>query len=172
MAQDEPAEQDRDPEHGGIQSDGPSQRYTPNAGSVLSDPVHRFTPFHRRAVDMTVPRTALVGTLAMAILGIPAIPVLAQGQGAAPADTRQAAAMAMAAQKFRMAEAPVSGSFQIRREGGRQVLILSSDFKTNDQAPDLKVILSPSANPLAATKPPQYALKPGTYTILDRKSVV
>jgi hypothetical protein len=102
----------------------------------------------------------------MAILGIPAIPVLAQGQGAAPADTRQAAAMAMAAQKFRMAEAPVSGSFQIRREGGRQVLILSSDFKTNDQAPDLKVILSPSANPLAATKPPQYALKPGTYTIL------
>jgi hypothetical protein len=166
MVQDDPAEQDRDPEHGGIQSDRPAQRYTPNAGLVLSDPAHRFTPFHRRAVDMTVRRTALVGALAMAILGVPALPVLAQDLGAAPVDTLLVAATAMAAQKFRMAEAPVTGSFQIRKEGGRQVLVLSSDFKTNDQAPDLKVILSPSANPLAATKPPQYALKPGTYTIL------
>ena len=86
---------------------------------------------------MTVRRTALVGALAMAILGVPALPVLAQDLGAAPVDTMLVAATAMAAQKFRMAEAP-----------------------------DLKVILSPSANPLAATKPPQYALKPGTYTIL------
>jgi hypothetical protein len=76
------------------------------------------------------------------------------------------AATVMAAQKFRMAEAPVTGTIQIHKEGGRQVLVLSSDFKTNDQAPDLKVILSPLENPLAATKPPHYPLKSGTYTIL------
>ncbi|MCS5700896.1 DM13 domain-containing protein [Cyanobium sp. FGCU-52] len=113
---------------------------------------------------MTVRRTTLAGALAMAILSVPALPVLAQDRGVAPAETWLAAAAA--ARKLRMAEAPVTGSIQIRREGGRQVLVLSRDFKTNDQAPDLKVVFSPSANPLAATKPPHYPLKPGTYTIL------
>lgn len=77
-----------------------------------------------------------------------------------------APAGAMAKQSFRMAEAPVSGSFQIKKEAGKQVLVLSSDFKTNDMAPDLKVIFSPSAKPLASTKAPGYPLKPGSYTIL------
>ena len=67
---------------------------------------------------------------------------------------------------FQMAEAPVAGSFTIKKEGGRQVLSLSSDFKTNDKAPDLKVIFSPSKTPLASTKAPGFPLKPGSYTIL------
>ncbi len=67
---------------------------------------------------------------------------------------------------FQMAEAPVAGSFSIKKEGGRQVLSLSSDFKTNDKAPDLKVIFSPSKTPLATTKAPGFPLKPGSYTIL------
>jgi hypothetical protein len=46
------------------------------------------------------------------------------------------------------------------------MLVLSSDFKTNDMAPDLKVIFSPSTTPLASTKAPAFPLKPGSYTIL------
>jgi hypothetical protein len=67
---------------------------------------------------------------------------------------------------FQMAEAPVAGSFTIKKEGGRQVLSLSSDFKTNDKAPDLKVIFSHSPTPLASTKAPGFPLQPGSYTIL------
>jgi len=67
---------------------------------------------------------------------------------------------------FKMAEAPVAGSFSIKKEGGRQVLSFSSDFKTNEKAPDLKVIFSPSKTPLASTKAPGFPLKPGSYTIL------
>lgn len=77
-----------------------------------------------------------------------------------------APASAMAKHSFRKAEAPVSGSFLVKKEGGKQRLVLSSDFKTNDMAPDLKVIFSPSATPLASTKAPGYPLKAGTYTIL------
>jgi len=72
----------------------------------------------------------------------------------------------MAKHSFLKAEAPVSGSFMIKKEGGKQILVLSSDFKTNDMAPDLKVVFSPSATPLASTKAPGYPLKPGSYTIL------
>jgi hypothetical protein len=74
--------------------------------------------------------------------------------------------MAMAKGSFRKAEAPVTGGFTISEEGGKKVLTLSSDFKTNDMAPDLKVIFSPSATPLAATKAPGFPLKPGSYTVL------
>lgn len=102
----------------------------------------------------------------MAILGVPAPPVLAQDRGAALAETWLAAAVTMAVQKLRMAEAPETGSIHIRKEGGRKVLVLSRDFKTNDQAPDLKVVFSRSANSLAATKPPHYPLNPGTSMIL------
>ncbi len=73
---------------------------------------------------------------------------------------------AMAQGSFIKAEAPVSGGFTISEEGGKKVLTFSSDFKTNDMAPDLKVIFSPSATPLAATKSPGFPLKAGTYTIL------
>ncbi|WP_216919917.1 DM13 domain-containing protein [Synechococcus sp. CCAP 1479/9] len=84
----------------------------------------------------------------------------------APASLGQAMAMAMASGSFRKAEAPVTGGFSISEQGGKTVLTLSGDFKTNDMAPDLKVIFSPSATPLAATKAPGFPLKPGSYTVL------
>jgi hypothetical protein len=82
------------------------------------------------------------------------------------ASVAQSMAMAMASGSFRKAEAPVSGGFSISEQGGKTVLTLSGDFKTNDMAPDLKVIFSPSATPLAATKAPGFPLKPGSYTVL------
>ena len=60
----------------------------------------------------------------------------------------QAAEMGAHSGMFQKAEAPVSGSFMIKTEAGKQVLVLSSDFKTNDSAPDLKVAFSPSAKPV------------------------
>ncbi|HHG2223444.1 DM13 domain-containing protein [Synechococcus sp. WH 5701] len=78
----------------------------------------------------------------------------------------QAAEMGAHSGMFQKAEAPVSGSFMIKTEAGKQVLVLSSDFKTNDSAPDLKVAFSPSAKPLAMSKPPKYELKAGSYTVL------
>ncbi len=113
---------------------------------------------------MTALKTTLIGALALAMLGGSAVPL--QAQSMMKEDKMMAPAGAMAKQSFRMAEAPVSGSFQIKKEAGKQVLVLSSDFKTNDMAPDLKVIFSPSAKPLASTKAPGYPLKPGSYTIL------
>jgi hypothetical protein len=101
---------------------------------------------------MSVVSKTLVGAMALTLLGTSAVPVHAGGT--------------MAKHSFLKAEAPVSGSFMIKKEGGKQVLVLSSDFKTNDMAPDLKVIFSPSATPLASTKAPAFPLKPGTYTIL------
>ncbi len=102
-----------------------------------------------------------------------ASPLLGSALAAQTLPLAQAGAPAMVASpaaqlkgNFQMAEAPVAGSFAIKREGGRQVLSLSSDFKTNDKAPDLKVIFSPSKTPLASTKAPGFPLKPGTYTIL------
>jgi hypothetical protein len=78
----------------------------------------------------------------------------------------QAAEMGALGGTFQKAEAPVSGSFMIKKEAGKQVLVLSRDFRTNDSAPDLKVAFSPSATPLAMSKPPKYELKPGSYTVL------
>ena len=69
--------------------------------------------------------------------------------------------MAMASGRFRKAEAPVKGGFTISEEGGKKVLTLSGDFMTSDTAPDLKVVFSPSATPLAMSKPPAYPLKAG-----------
>jgi hypothetical protein len=74
-------------------------------------------------------------------------------------------AMAMAKCSFRKAEAPVSGGFSISEQGGKTVLTLSGDFKTNDMAPDLWVAFSPSATPLAMSKAPAFPLKPGSYTL-------
>ncbi len=104
--------------------------------------------------------------MALAMLGASAVAVHAESNMMAPADRMMAPAGAMAKHSFRKAEAPVSGSFMIKKEGGKQLLVLSSDFKTNDMAPDLKVIFSPSATPLANTKAPGYPLKAGSYTIL------
>ncbi len=113
---------------------------------------------------MTALKTTLIGALALAVFGGSAVPL--QAQSMMKEDKMMAPAGAMAKHNFRKAEAPVSGSFQIKKEGGKQMLVLSSDFKTNDMAPDLKVIFSPSATPLASTKPPGYPLKAGSYTIL------
>jgi hypothetical protein len=108
----------------------------------------------------------LVGALSLAVLGSSTAAVHAQNNMMAPAGSMMAPHGTMAKHSFMKAEAPVSGSFMIKKEGGKQLLVLSSDFKTNDMAPDLKVIFSPSATPLAATKAPGYPLKPGSYTIL------
>ncbi|MCX5933070.1 MAG: DM13 domain-containing protein [Cyanobacteria bacterium] len=113
---------------------------------------------------MTALSKSLVAALALAILGGSAVPVHAQSM--MKEDKMMAPAGAMAKHSFRKAEAPVSGSFMVKKEGGKQLLVLSSDFKTNDMAPDLKVIFSPSATPLASTKAPGYPLKAGSYTIL------
>ena len=67
---------------------------------------------------------------------------------------------------FIRAEKPVSGGFVIKQQGGKRLLMLTSTFKTSDTAPDLKVAFSPSATPLAGSKPPAYPLNPGSYTLL------
>ncbi len=85
-----------------------------------------------------------------------------------PALGSLAQAMAKASGIFRKAEAPVSGGFTITQQGGKTVLTLSGDFKTNDMAPDLWVAFSPSATPLAMSKAPAFPLKPGSYTLLSK----
>ncbi|MFQ6538475.1 DM13 domain-containing protein [Aphanothece stagnina] len=67
---------------------------------------------------------------------------------------------------FRQAEAPVQGSYTIRRDGQRTLLVLSDDFSTNPKAPDLKLAIGKAANPIAGSKPPAYALREGTYTVI------
>lgn len=67
---------------------------------------------------------------------------------------------------FRPAETPVRGGFRIHQSGATVTLALTSDFKTNDLAPDLKIAFSPSRTPLAMSKPPAYPLEEGTYTVL------
>ncbi|WP_038555572.1 DM13 domain-containing protein [Synechococcus sp. KORDI-52] len=67
---------------------------------------------------------------------------------------------------FRAAETPVQGGFRIHQEGSQLVLELSSDFKTNDLAPDLKITFSPSTTPLATSSPPAYPLRAGSYTVM------
>lgn len=121
------------------------------------------------------PRTVLTGALtlvaAAAFSGavLPARSLgLPSGGPIAPAMGSLAQAMAKASGSFRKAEAPVSGGFTITQQGGQTVLTLSGDFKTNDMAPDLWVAFSPSATPLAMSKPPAFALKPGSYTLLSK----
>jgi hypothetical protein len=114
---------------------------------------------------------SLTKSLAMALIGASALSGAAlHAQSMSKPMVKEGAGMmapaAMSQGTFRKAEAPVSGGFTIKKEGGRKLLVLSSDFKTNDMAPDLKVIFSPSSTPLASSKPPGYPLKPGSYTIL------
>jgi hypothetical protein len=123
-------------------------------------------PLNRTFIVMTIVSKTLIGAMTLALLGTAAVPVQAGTAMVAQADTMMAPHGTMAKHSFIKAEAPVSGSFKIKKEGGKQVLVLSSDFKTNDMAPDLKVVFSPSATPLASTKAPGFPLKPGTYTVL------
>jgi hypothetical protein len=123
------------------------------------------------------PRTLLTGALtlvaATAFTGavVPARSFsLPLGDPIAPAlgSLAQTMATAMAKGSFRKAESPVSGGFSISEQGGKTVLTLSSDFKTNAMAPDLWVAFSPSATPLAMSKAPAFPLKPGSYTLLAK----
>lgn len=106
-----------------------------------------------------------MASLSLVLLGATGYGVRAQ-DAMAPASGMRAPAGHGAMHVLRRAEAPVSGSFTVKSEGGQQVLSFSSDFRTNAMAPDLKVIVSPSTTPLAASKPPSYPLKPGSYTVL------
>ncbi|MFY8150173.1 MAG: DM13 domain-containing protein [Prochlorococcaceae cyanobacterium] len=108
----------------------------------------------------------VLGALGLALLGSPVIAAQTTHTRIAQAKPVLIAAEAMLQGSFRKAEAPVSGSFVIRKEGGKQQLVLSGDFKTNPDAPDLKVVFSPSATPLASTRAPGFPLKPGSYTVL------
>lgn len=121
------------------------------------------------------PRTVLTGALTLVAaaafsgtvlparsLGLPAFEPIT------PAPASLAQAMAKASGSFRKAEAPVTGGFSISEQGGKTVLTLSGDFKTNDMAPDLWVAFSPSATPLAMSKAPGFPLKPGSYTLLSK----
>jgi hypothetical protein len=67
---------------------------------------------------------------------------------------------------FRKAEAPVQGGFTIRRDGSRTLLVLSDDFSTKAEAPDLKLALGREANPIAGSRPPAYPLQEGSYTVI------
>ena len=67
---------------------------------------------------------------------------------------------------FRPAETPVRGGFRIRKEDMKFILELSSDFKTNDLAPDLKIAFGFSRTPLATSSPPAYPLTEGSYTVV------
>jgi hypothetical protein len=114
-----------------------------------------LSPWRRAALPAALAATALAAT-ALA----PTVPLTSQA--AAPA----MAAAAMLKGTFRPAEKPVQGGFVIERRNGTQVLRLTQDFRTSPDAPDLKLAFSPSAMPLAGSKPPAYPLKPGTYTVL------
>jgi hypothetical protein len=104
--------------------------------------------------------TILACSLALGLAALCGPPALLR------ASTPPLAQPATAPQAFRQAEKPVSGSVSVRREGNRTLLVFSSDFRTSESAPDLKVAVSPSRTPLAGSKPPAYPLKAGTYTVL------
>ncbi len=112
---------------------------------------------------------SLTKSLALALIGASALSgaALHAESMSKPEGGAMMAPAAMIQGTFRKAEAPVSGGFAIKKQGSGKVLVLSSDFKTNDMAPDLKVIFSPSTTPLASTKAPGFPLKPGSYTILS-----
>lgn len=48
---------------------------------------------------------------------------------------------------FVKVEAPTTGTAKIVKEGGKNYLEIDSAFSTNDQAPDLHVLLDPDATP-------------------------
>ncbi len=113
---------------------------------------------------MTALKTTLVGALALAMLGGSAIPIHAQSM--MKQDKMMAPSAVISKGTFLKAEAPVTGGFTIINKAGKQLLVLSSDFKTKETAPDLKVTFSPSATPLANSKAPSFPLKAGTYKVL------
>jgi hypothetical protein len=106
------------------------------------------------------PTTSILAwSLALAVLA--GAPVLLQATTTMPSRAAETTT-----HTFRQAEKPVRGSVTVRRDGDRTLLVFSSDFRTSESAPDLKVAVSPSSTPLAGSKPPAYPLKPGSYTVL------
>jgi hypothetical protein len=80
--------------------------------------------------------------------------------------TKPAMAKPMRQGSFRAAEAPVQGRLEIHEQNGERTLVLSDDFRTKAGAPDLKVVFSEAAQPLANSQPPAYPLQAGSVTVL------
>jgi hypothetical protein len=101
-----------------------------------------------------------------------ALALLVTGNSVVKAEPRSLSTLQQLAQatqgksiKFQKAEAPVSGSFTINKMDGKTFLVLSDDFSTNDKAPDLHLVVSPSADPIKGSKAP-FALKANSYTMI------
>ena len=110
----------------------------------------------------------VLGGLVLAACSVRAVHAAFLSKPSASATSSPAKLIAAATTQgtFRPAETPVRGGFRIHQNGTTATLELSSDFKTNDLAPDLKIAFSPSRMPLAMSKPPAYPLAEGTYTVL------
>ena len=110
----------------------------------------------------------VLGGLALAACSVSAVHAAFPSKPSASATPSPVKLIAAATTQgtFRPAETPVRGGFRIHQNGTTATLELSSDFKTNDLAPDLKIAFSPSRTPLAMSKPPAYPLAEGTYTVL------
>lgn len=110
----------------------------------------------------------VLGVLALAACSVSAVHADSPSKPSASATPSPVKLIAAATTQgtFRPAETPVRGGFRIHQNGTTATLELSSDFKTNDLAPDLKIAFSPSRTPLAMSKPPAYPLEEGTYTVL------
>ena len=61
----------------------------------------------------------------------------------------QATTRVAAVGTFVAAEKPTTGTAQIVVEQGKRYLVLSADFKTSNQGPDLHVVLDPASQPPA-----------------------
>lgn len=80
--------------------------------------------------------------------------------------TKPAMAKPVRQGSFRAAEAPVQGRLEIHEQNGERTLVLSDDFRTKAGAPDLKVVFSEAAQPLANSRPPAYPLQASSVTVL------
>jgi hypothetical protein len=88
---------------------------------------------------------------------LPAIPVQAQPRAHTLVADQQRGFV------LQPAEAPVSGSVSLVRQGSRHQLVLSPDFRTTNQAPDLHVVLTKGRAPLRQSPPPAYPLAADSY---------
>lgn len=101
---------------------------------------------------------------AILVLGLGAIANMPSVSAVTPAAEQLLAAAQGKAIAFQKAEAPVTGSFTMKQQDGKTMLVFSQDFSTNPQAPDLQVILMKSATPLKGLKAPSYPLQAGSFT--------
>ncbi|QEY31210.1 electron transfer flavoprotein [Synechococcus sp. RSCCF101] len=109
-----------------------------------------------------------LAVIGLGVAGLGAAAALRPQLQPAPAAPVASAHVAAAVEqgRFRAAEAPVQGGFRIERRGGRQLLHLSADFRTNERAPDLKITFGRSATPIAGSPAPAFPLRQGSYTVV------